>query len=73
MIFPTYKQIEEAVRADVGRTPKSCWIADVKEREGLATRPAWNRSSVQRANPCPDRFVEPIRKAICQLSRGQLT
>ena len=35
--MPTYKQIQDRVRAQTGRTPKNCWIAHVKDDEGLTT------------------------------------
>lgn len=32
---PTYKKIQEETRRQHGFTPKTCWIADVKEEMGL--------------------------------------
>jgi len=34
----TYKQIQEYVKRKYGFVPKSCWIAHVKEMNGLKPR-----------------------------------
>jgi hypothetical protein len=63
--MPTYKQIQDRVRAQTGRTPKNCWIAHVKADEGLTTRTAANRiSAKERRYPCPDRMRQPILDAL---------
>jgi hypothetical protein len=50
----TYKQIQDDVRARYGCAVKTCWIAHVKELNGLDLRPAPNRQSdTTRVNPCP--------------------
>jgi hypothetical protein len=50
----TYKQIQEDVRKRHGRAVKTCWIAHVKEQNGLRMRTAPNRhSQVARVYPCP--------------------
>jgi len=50
----TYKQIQEHVRGQTGRVPKTCWIAHVMADEGLPMRIAPNRfSETERQNPCP--------------------
>lgn len=50
----TYQEIQKRVKAAAGYVPKTCWIADVKARHGLATRPAPNRFSPNsREHPCP--------------------
>lgn len=59
----TYSQIQAYVRDQFGFTPKSCWIAHVKEILGLPVRKAWNRTSNERNEPCPPDKVEAIREA----------
>ncbi len=50
----TYKEIQEDIRRRHGRTVKTCWIAHVKELNGLSLRRAPNRlSSSKRQVPCP--------------------
>lgn len=50
----TYKQIQEDVRERHGRAVKTCWIAHVKEQNGLCVRTAPNRRSQDaRVYPCP--------------------
>ena len=43
--------------------PKTCWIADVKEKVGLRPSKAWNREGEQRKFPCPEEKVEAITAA----------
>ncbi|MEX0628161.1 MAG: hypothetical protein WEB63_06665 [Cucumibacter sp.] len=51
----TYKEIQDFVLTTRGYTPKSCWIADVKEEHHLTTRRAPNRKDEdQRSYPCPE-------------------
>lgn len=50
----TYYQIILDVKARDGRSVQKCWIAHVKELNGLKPRPAPNRQSLKRrAKPCP--------------------
>ena len=50
----TVREIQDCVRRHHGFVPKSCWIADVKERAGLPVPRAWNRRpGPGRDNPCP--------------------
>ncbi|MCK5534065.1 hypothetical protein KAI68_03030 [bacterium] len=58
----TYKQIQEWVRENFRFTVQTCWIADVKEKNGLEPRRAANRVD-GRKNPCPQDKEEPIKKA----------
>lgn len=60
----TYKQIQEYVREQYHFTPKTCWIAHVKELSGLKVPPAPNRQGATRVNPCPPAKRESIRKAL---------
>jgi len=56
----TYEQIRADVLAKHGVYVQNCWIAHVKELNGLTSRPAPNRRSVYaRVKPCPDN-VRPI-------------
>ena len=51
----TYRQIQDDIRARHNRAVKNCWIAHVKELNGLDPRPAPNRQSPsRRVYPCPD-------------------
>jgi hypothetical protein len=56
----TYSEIQDYVKGKYHFTPKSCWIADVKERNGLPVRRAYNRISDTRTNPCPEDKVASI-------------
>ena len=50
----TYRDIQEDVQRKHGRTVKTCWIAHVKELNGLDLWPAPNRQSAATwVNPCP--------------------
>jgi hypothetical protein len=59
----TDKQIQEYVRRHYGYTPETCWIAHVKELNGLPVRTAHNRQGAVRMKPCPPEKQEHIRKA----------
>ena len=60
----TYKQIQDWVKTNFGFTPKTCWIAHVKEICGLEPRKAPNRlDEAKRSNPCPSSKVEAIKQA----------
>lgn len=50
----TYREIQDDIRDRHGRTVKTCWIAHVKELNGLRPRVAPNRLSIKkREQPCP--------------------
>jgi hypothetical protein len=56
----TYREIADSVRAKHGRSVKTCWIAHVKELNGLSMRSARNRIDPRvRTNPCPD-WAQPL-------------
>ena len=56
----TYAQIQADIKKHDGRSVKTCWIAHVKELNGLNPRVAWNRGSAsERKYPCPPE-VRPI-------------
>ncbi len=63
----TYAQVQSLVKDTHGRSVKTCWIAHVKEMNGLPLRTAWNRlSPTNRAEPCPDwarpMIEDPMRR-----------
>ena len=60
----TYKQMAKYVRKQFDFEPKTCWIADVKEQNGLSPRRAHNRLGTERQVPCPLDKVEPITEAL---------
>ena len=60
----TYKNIQVFVKKNYGFTPKTCWIADIKEKHGLTTRKAPNRKGIDRKHPCPEYAIEPIEHAL---------
>ena len=63
----TYKAIQREVAARDGFVPETCWIADMKERDGLPVRRAWNRRGDRRERPCPPEKREAIRRAVRRL------
>lgn len=64
---PTYRTVQDAVRRDYGFLPKTCWIADVKERMGFPMREAPNRHGADRTYPCPESKREVIAQVIRRL------
>jgi hypothetical protein len=59
----TYNQNRDDVQEKHGRYVQNCWIAHVKEQNGLPMKAAHNRQSKdQRAKPCPD-DVKPLIEA----------
>lgn len=59
----TYRAIQEDIKNRHGRTVKTCWIAHVKELNGLHPRVAPNRhSKAKREVPCPP-DMRPIIEA----------
>jgi hypothetical protein len=63
----TYKQIQDDIRARYHRTVKNCWIAHVKELNGLAPRQAANRQAARRLNECPEKIRPLIEAAMRRL------
>ena len=56
----TYEMIRNNVLNRYGRHVNSCWIAHVKELNGLPLRQAWNRPlGSERKHPCPD-WARPL-------------
>ncbi len=67
-ITATYKQIQDDVKARHSRTVKTCWIAHVKELNGLPMRSAPNRQSKsRRVHPCPEDFRPMIEESMRRL------
>ena len=61
----TYKQIQDYVKNKNGFVPKSCWIAHVKEMNGLHPRVSSRRYDVNvRQVPCPPDKIKPIEEAM---------
>ena len=61
----TVKDIQTYVKSTHGFVPKSCWIAEVKERCGIYVKPAPNRYSLERReNPCPSGKIDAIKNAL---------
>ena len=61
----TYKQIQEFVKQKYDFVPKTCWIADVKEKNGLTPSLAPNRLIVdERQHPCPEGKQSAIEDAL---------
>ncbi|MCY4053239.1 MAG: hypothetical protein OXE98_05090 [Hyphomicrobiales bacterium] len=50
----TYAKIQDWVKEECGRTPKTCWIAHCKELYGLPVNRAHNRAETMRKTPCPE-------------------
>ena len=61
----TYKQIQEYVKRKYDFVPKSCWIAHVKEMNGLKPRVSARRyDPKKRQVPCPQNKIKPIEDAM---------
>ena len=64
----TYAEIQEWVRRQYGVTVKTCWIAHVKELNGLSLRPSPNRRSPdKRLHPCPGQHRAKIEETMREL------
>lgn len=60
----THQQIQNWVKQQYGFVPKTCWIADVKNKAGLPMHKASNRQGTERAYPCLPEKAESIRSAL---------
>lgn len=61
----TYRQIQEYVKSAHHFTPKTCWIAHIKELNGLNPHIAPNRlSNESRKYPCPSDKRDAIEEAL---------
>ncbi len=66
--MPTYKEIQDHVRATRSFVPKTCWIADVLAEHGLTTRQAPNRADPNvRQYPCPAEKREALTSAMREI------
>ena len=54
----TYKQIQDDIRSIHIVVVKSCWIAHVKELNGLQLRQAPNRISPVSASTCAQKIID---------------
>ena len=58
----TYKQIQEYVKEKYDFSPKTCWIAHMKDVLGVESKVAFNRIDInKRTHPCPgdkQRYIE---------------
>jgi hypothetical protein len=59
----SYAEVQEYVQQRHGFVPKTCWIAHVKELNGLPVQRAWNRAGRGRVVPCPPEKRRPIEDA----------
>lgn len=51
----TYKDIQAFIKKENGYVPKTCWIAHMKELQGLKPRISASRISPdKRVHPCPE-------------------
>ncbi|MDN4571918.1 hypothetical protein DBB29_24985 [Pandoraea cepalis] len=57
----TYKDIQFHVKQKHGIVPQSCWIAHVKELNGLSLR---STRTTERVKPCPPQWREAIEEAM---------
>jgi len=61
----TYKMIQQYVKEKYNQNIRTCWIAHVKEIEGLKPSKAPNRiSGKERQNPCPKEYMKLIKEAL---------
>ncbi|ENK1960095.1 hypothetical protein [Vibrio cholerae] len=61
----TYKKVQEYVKEQYGFSVKSCWIAHVKELNGVSINNAPNRQSPKaRKYPCPADKVKVLESAM---------
>jgi len=58
------KQNQNWVNVQYGFMPKTCWIADEKNKVGLPLSWAPNRKGDQQVSPCPPEKEETIRAAL---------
>lgn len=63
-ITKTYRALQDLVRATHGRVMKTCWIAHVKEMNGL---PVISRRVGERQVPCPAKWRPVIEQAMHEL------
>jgi len=57
----TYKEVQNYTKEKYGFNVKTCWIAHVKEMNGLIDK------NIDRQNPCPNDKVASIKEALQKL------
>ena len=64
----SYREIQQDIRIRHGLTVKTCWIAHVRELNGLNPQVAANRvSSLKVNNPCPEHLRPLIEESMRRL------
>jgi len=64
----TYREIQDDIQKNHGQSVKTCWIAHVKELNGLSLRMAANRLSPSaRKYPCPENMRPLIEESMRRL------
>ncbi len=60
-----YKKVQEYVKRKYNFSVKSCWIAHIKELNGIKMKQAPNRlSSTERKYPCPEEKILVVKNAM---------
>lgn len=54
----TYEQIRKYVKEEYNESVKTCWIAHVKEMNGIVDK------NTNRQNPCPNNKIKFIENAL---------
>jgi hypothetical protein len=62
----TYRDLQILVKRTHDRVMQPCWIADMKEKNGLPLRLPRRRSG-PRVKPCPDKWRPVIEDAMRKL------
>lgn len=57
----TYDAVRDRIRERTGRVMQPCWIADVKERNGIRLRTV---RTGPRKHPCPPQWQSAIEEAL---------
>ena len=60
----TYKDIQSYIEMKYGVTVRTCWIAHVKEADGLTRGSDSKRKGRDRIHPCPDKHWDKIVDAL---------
>ena len=66
VFIPTYKEIQEWGKRDLGVIIQTCWIAEVKREMGLTKGAAPNRGLGDYAKPCPPKYKSAIREYLSE-------
>lgn len=61
----TYAKVQKDIELNHGQTIKTCWIAHVKELNGIETQKAPNRiDENERKYPCPENKRQMIEESM---------